>query len=58
MTWLVLAYLGVGYYYFRQVLRAITEYDTVDTVILNSALALTVGPCLLIPAAIVGWVTR
>lgn len=58
MIWLVLAYFAVGYYHFLQVLLATQEYDTANTVALNAALALIIGPCLLIPAAIFGWVMR
>ena len=58
MIWLVLAYFAVGYYHFCQVLRHVTAWDSTDTILINAFLALTIGPLLLVPAAIFGWVTR
>lgn len=58
LTWLAIGYAAVGYYHFRQTLRCIEKWDTPDTVLLNAALALTVGPLLLVPAMAVGLITR
>ena len=58
MIWAGLAYLSVGYYHFRLTLRGIERWDSAGTVLLNAILALTVGPLLLVPAALYGWVTR
>jgi hypothetical protein len=58
MCWLVLAYAAVGYWHFRRTLLHITAHDTLDTILINAALALTIGPILLIPAALFGWISR
>lgn len=49
MTWLIVAYVLVSYYYFRMVLRCLTAWDTTDTVLLNASLALIIGPLVLMP---------
>lgn len=51
MTWLALAWLCGGYYHFRGTLRHCQAYDSPGTVLLNAALALLVGPALLILAS-------
>ena len=58
MLWLVLLYAAVGYWYFRRTLLHITAHDTLDTILINAALALTIGPMLLIPATLFGWLSR
>lgn len=58
MTWAALAYAAIGYYHFRLTLRGIERWDSAGTILLNAALALTVGPLLLVPATLYGWVTR
>lgn len=49
-TLVLLAYGALGYWHFRATLRALQPYDTPDTAILNSILALLVGPPLLVSA--------
>ena len=57
LTLFALAYAGIAYWYFRLTLQHCREYDTPGTLVLNAALALTVGPCLLVPALIYGFLS-
>jgi hypothetical protein len=52
MVWFIFGYSMFAYWYYRAVLRAITAWDSAETVLLNSALALTIGPILLVPVLI------
>lgn len=58
MTWVALAYGAVAYWHFRATLRTCQSYDSPGTIVLNAVLALTIGPCLLIPAVIFDWLYR
>jgi hypothetical protein len=58
MCWLILAYAAVGYWYFRRTLLHITPSHRISTILLNTLLALTIGPILLIPAALFGKISR
>ena len=58
MTWLFIAYLAVGYYYFWNIFKYYEKWDKAGTVIMNSALALTIGPLLLIPVILFNWIQK
>jgi len=58
LTWFIVGYAALAYWFFWAVLRHFTHWDSNTTILLNSALALTVGPVLLVPAVVCGWLDR
>lgn len=58
MAWITRGYGAVAYWYSRAVLRNVTAYDTVDTILINAGLTLIIGPCLLVPATVCGWIMK
>jgi uncharacterized membrane protein YdcZ (DUF606 family) len=60
MPWCAVAagYAGLGYWYFRAVLRNCRSYDGIGTVLLNAALAFAVGPVLLVLVLVIGTVEK
>lgn len=58
MTWATACYACLGYYHFRKTLQACEGWDGPITVLLNSTLALTIGPLLLLPALAIAALNR
>jgi len=58
LTWLIVAYVAVGYWYFLKITKYYESRDNPGTVILNSTLAITIGPILLVSAVLIGLVYR
>lgn len=58
MTWLLLGYGCVAYWHFRATLRCVTAWDSTATILINAMLSLTVGPMLLVPATVYGWIAK
>ena len=57
MTWLVALYVTAAYGYFRATLACCCDWDTPGTVVLNSAIALAIGPIIWLGMhALAGWI--